>query len=198
MRTVAVDEHRTTRRPMRGGSPSREVTIHVGEIHVSRTPVIVRTLLGSCIAVCLWDGARRIGGMNHFLLPDGDPHHGASARFGGHAMERLIGAMLELGADRRRLVAKIFGGANVLEIPDARPGVPEWNVAFIREFFAREPIPVLAEDLGGSLARVIRFDTTTNRVQVRRVARPRARVLWGQAEGRVSEREPFTPAGPRS
>src|SRR5262245_25355327 len=108
---------------MRGMSRSREVTIHVGEIHVSAAPVIVRTLLGSCVAVCPWDGARRIGGMNHFLLPDGDPHQGAAGRFGGHAMERLIAAMLERGADRRRLVAKIFGGANVLEIPDARPGV---------------------------------------------------------------------------
>ncbi len=182
-------------RPMKNGSQPAvealsEVTIDIGGVHASGEPVIVRTLLGSCIAVCLWDRERSVGGMNHFLLPSGDPMDGDPARFGVHAMDRLIGAMMKLGADRRRFVAKIFGGAHVLNIAESAQGVPQRNIAFIRAFLAHDRIPVAAEDVGGYHPRDVRFYTATNRVRVRRVGAARAQARLTRAGHRADTAGP--------
>ncbi|HCE6098490.1 hypothetical protein ACEPU1_33790 [Pseudomonas aeruginosa] len=83
------------------------------EWRVSSEPVALATVLGSCVAACLYDPTACIGGMNHFMLPDAAPGDG-SARYGAHAMELLINALLKAGALRQRLQAKVFGGGNVL------------------------------------------------------------------------------------
>lgn len=167
-----------------------EVTIYIGGVHASAEPVIVRTLLGSCIAVCLWDRERGIGGMNHFLLPSGDSPEGDPGRFGVHAMDRLIGGMMKLGADRRRIVAKVFGGAHVLDIAESATGVPQRNIAFIRDFLRHDRIPVAAEDVGGHAPRDVRFYTATNRVRVRRVAAVRTQARLVRAEHRAEVAAP--------
>jgi chemotaxis receptor (MCP) glutamine deamidase CheD len=159
-----------------------EVTIYIGGVHASHEPVVVRTLLGSCISVCLWEPDRLIGGMNHFLLPTGDALGGDPARFGVHAMDKLIGVMMRLGADRRRLVAKVFGGAHVLDIGESELGVPQRNIAFIREFLDNDRIPVAAEDVGGSQPRDVRFYTATGKVRMRRVGAARAHTRLARAE----------------
>src|SRR5574337_913202 len=91
----------------------RESVVHIGGVYATREPTILKTVLGSCIAVCLCDPKTGVGGMNHFLLPvrgsEGDAPVDAP-RFGVHAMGLLIGRMLKAGADRRRLEARIFGG----------------------------------------------------------------------------------------
>ena len=89
--------------------------------------------------------------MNHFMLPhgSGDGTEGDLTRFGVHAMDYLIGAMMKLGGDRRRFVAKCFGGAHVLDMQESAAGVPQQNIAFIRSFLADEGFPMLAEDMGG-------------------------------------------------
>jgi chemotaxis receptor (MCP) glutamine deamidase CheD len=93
---------------------TRFVTLTQGEFHASREPVVLSTILGSCVAVCLHDPGTGIGGMNHFLLPDGgDARDATSERYGVNAMEQLINALLRLGARRAGLVAKAFGGANM-------------------------------------------------------------------------------------
>ena len=76
----------------------KEVTLHVGGVHASSEPTLIKTLLGSCVAVCLWDPRVQVGGMNHFLLPDGDPDgpRDEATRFGAHAMDCLVGEMLKL------------------------------------------------------------------------------------------------------
>ena len=105
------------------------------------------TVLGSCVAACLRDPLLRIGGMNHFMLPDGDANDGAPARYGSHAMELLINDLLKRGASRRRLEAKVFGGANVLRGFTSNP-VGSRNADFINHYLDAEGIPVLASDLG--------------------------------------------------
>jgi chemotaxis receptor (MCP) glutamine deamidase CheD len=167
-----------------------EMTIHIGGVHASAEPVIIRTLLGSCIAVCLWDRGRGIGGMNHFLLPSGDSLAGDPGRFGVHAMDRLIGAMMKLGADRRQLVAKVFGGAHVLDIAESDTGVPQRNIAFIRDFLEHDRIPIAAEDVGGHQPRDVRFYTASNRVRVRRVGAVRAQTRLVRAEQRATVAAP--------
>lgn len=126
------------------------------------------TVLGSCVAACLRDPLLRIGGMNHFMLPDGSALDGAPARYGSHAMELLINDLLKRGASRRRLEAKVFGGANVLRGFTSNP-VGSRNAAFINGYLEAEGIPVLASDLGGIHPRKIWFFPDTGRVMLQRL-----------------------------
>ena len=152
----------------------KEVTLHLGDVHVAHEPALVKTLLGSCIAVCLYDPLRRVGGMNHFMLPRGREDDGACPRFGVPAMEALIGALIDLGGSPRRFAAKVFGGAHVLDIEGSAAGVPQQNIAFVRGFLAAGGIPIVAEDVGGNAARHVHFETATGRVFVKRANPERA------------------------
>jgi chemotaxis protein CheD len=122
--------------------------VNIGEVAASRDPLRLETVLGSCISVCLFDPTTMTGGMNHILVPSSHSDCQGTARCGIQAMELLINALMKLGADRRRLVAKAFGGANVL--PYFRtPTVGDLNAKFVRQFLATERIPLLAERMGG-------------------------------------------------
>ena len=169
----------------------KEVTIYVGGVHAAAEPQLVKTLLGSCISVCLFDPVACVGGMNHFMLPDGgdDGGHGDLTRFGVHAMDCLIGQMMKLGGDRRRFIAKCFGGAHVLDMQESAAAVPQQNIAFIRSFLSVEGFPVIAEDVGGYQPRHVRFYTSTGRALVKRVDSAQART-------RLRRQERQRPAAP--
>ncbi|GGH10951.1 chemotaxis protein CheD [Silvibacterium dinghuense] len=139
--------------------------IYIGEVYASSEPLILQTLLGSCVAVCLRDPVSQVGGMNHILLPwsSSEAHE---TRFGVHAMELLINETMKRGALRSRLEAKAFGAANVLHVLQ-RPSVGEMNAAFVREFLATEGIPLLGHRLGGTQALQVSFRTDTGRTLVR-------------------------------
>lgn len=148
------------------------VKILPGQWHAAREGAIT-TVLGSCVSTCLWDPATRIGGMNHFMLP-GDAASSsspwaASARFGVYAMEVLINDMLRLGADRRRMVAKVFGGARLLAGFD-RLDVGAKNSEFVLEFLRVEGIRVAAQDLLDVCPRKVHFVVDTGKVQVKRLS----------------------------
>ena len=121
--------------------------------------------------------------MNHFMLPRGAADDvEASPRFGVHAMDQLIGAIMKVGGDRRRLQAKVFGGAHVLHGSDAGLDVPKQNVDFVRGFLECEGFPVLSTDVGGYLPRHVVFHTATGRAFVKRVLSARARARLVGAE----------------
>jgi chemotaxis protein CheD len=117
--------------------------------------------------------------MNHFLLPQGDPQDAddEATRFGIHAMDRLVGEMLKLGAVPARFVVKVFGGASVLAMPGAAAAIPQANVDFVRGYLAREGLRIAATSVGGTLPRQIRFFTDTGKALVRRIVTPRAQAL---------------------
>ncbi len=175
-------------------SPPKEITLHVGGVHASAEPTIIKTLLGSCVAVCLWDAQAGVGGMNHFLLPAagaGATVEDEPTRFGAHAMDRLVGEMLKLGAAPSRFVVKVFGGASVLPIAGMSVSVPHANIEFVRGYLAREGLAVAATSVGGMLPRQVRFYTESGKVLVRRIVTPSARALIAeeeQAEGRRRHR----------
>ena len=131
-----------------------ETYIGPGEFAVSDEAVVISTLLGSCIAVALFDNIRHAGGLNHFLLPF--PKSGSvfsdSGRYGIHAMELLINDLLKLGVTRQRLRAKAFGGSAMLSYREkAVYNVPKMNIQFIFEFLDLEKIPVDSYCVGGGL-----------------------------------------------
>ena len=149
------------------------VKILPGQYHAARGQGAITTVLGSCVSTCLWDPVERIGGMNHFMLPgdaaSADSPWAASARFGIYAMELLINDMLRLGADRRRMVAKVFGGARLLAGFD-RLDVGAKNSEFVLEFLRVEGIQVLARDLLDVCPRKVHFFVATGKVQVKRLS----------------------------
>jgi chemotaxis protein CheD len=152
-------------------SSKREITIYIGNLHASLEPAVIYTLLGSCVAVCLYDRVARIGGMNHIMLPGKADmrHFDSSARYGINAMELLINRIMALGGNRKRLVAKAFGGAHVL--PDISPenGVGRKNIEFVFEFLKVETIELISHDLGGYEARKVYFHTDTGEVLLKRI-----------------------------
>jgi chemotaxis protein CheD len=159
--------------PNQDGLP--RVAIHIGGLHVSRTPLLIDTVLGSCIAACLYDPVTGIGGMNHFMLPDGsDPDNPVSTRYGVYAMELLINELMKAGAARQRFQAKVFGGGHVLRIRESLEGVPQRNISFVRQFLDTERIPVIKEDLGGYQPRRVLFHTHTGKVLMKRLGQTEA------------------------
>lgn len=131
------------------------VTVLQGQYKVSDDPdVILSTVLGSCVAMCLYDPERGVGGMNHFLLPNGDGSTGNTVKYGTHAVEVLINDLLKSGASKERLKAKLFGGGHLQKNLNDIGGT---NAAFAREFLEDEGIDCVSESLGGVSARRIRF-----------------------------------------
>jgi len=164
------------RAPFADVSDLAKAVIHVGEIFVDHKPTVVQTLLGPCVSVCLIDRTAGIGGMNHILLPGKPDLHSfdASARYGVNAMEMLIGGIQRAGAARRRLKAKVFGGANVLTGLDKTFNPGFRNGTFVMEFLELEKIPVIGHDIGGFNARRIYLRTDTGEVFMKRIPRYQA------------------------
>jgi chemotaxis receptor (MCP) glutamine deamidase CheD len=153
---------------MRAAHCTRTLDVRIGGVAASAKPCIMRTVLGSCVSVCLHDPVTPIGGINHFMLPGEGNEAGLATRFGVHAMELLINAIMKHGGDRRRLTAKVFGGGNVLRGLGS-PTVGELNAAFALEFLATERIAILARRLGGVDAIQLRYHSDTSQTWVRRL-----------------------------
>ena len=142
------------------------IRIHPGELYVSRSDVIITTILGSCVSACMYDPVNKIIGMNHFLLSNKRyaKHipvcQSEAGRYGIHAMELLINKMLQQGARRENLHAKAFGGGSILQQSQGSDNflcVGDVNSRFILEFIKLENIKLQASDLGGNTGRVVHF-----------------------------------------
>ncbi len=141
-------------------TPRRAVYLHPGDLVATNVPSAIKTIHGSCISVCLWDGDRAIGGMNHFVMPGTATSTVHPGRFGSHAIPRLIEAMVEQGARATRLQAKVFGGATMVPGGETRPNhIGAQNVRTATDLLERAGIPVIACDLGGARGRKIVFYT---------------------------------------
>ncbi len=154
------------------------VIIDPGESYVTKKDEIISTLLGSCVAACLYDPVNRVIGMNHFLLAQQHSAHNAAllasegGRYGIHAMELLINQMLRQGAQRIHLKAKAFGGGDVLKLGNELRGgqsIGAVNCEFIKTFLRTEHIPLVASALGGHIGRNIFFLASDFSVYVKRI-----------------------------
>ncbi len=143
-----------------------------GEYYYTCKDMMIVTVLGSCVSACIRDRMTGIGGMNHFMLPDGgsdlDSPVSASMRYGTYAMEVLINDLLKAGARRENLEAKVFGGGNVLRGFIAI-NVGERNAQFVRAFLRAENIRVVAEDLNDIHPRKVYFFPRTGKVLVKKL-----------------------------
>jgi len=149
------------------------VKLLMNEFFVTSEDMVLNTVLGSCVSACIRDAGRGIGGMNHFMLPDGsgDPSRPTSdaMRYGAYAMEVLINELIKRGARRGSLEAKVFGGGAVLKRMTTL-NIGEDNAKFVRRYLALEKIPIIAEDLLGEHPRKVCYMPATGKVMVRKLA----------------------------
>lgn len=146
----------------------RRIVITQGQQEASSDPdLVLTTLLGSCVSVCLWDPLAKAGGLNHILLPSQKSASTQADLAGLNAIELLINAVLKEGAMRERLIAKVFGGARMVaglsDIGDA-------NADFVVRVLEREGIDVAGKSLGGSSARNLMFWPSTGVARLKLVA----------------------------
>ena len=151
------------------GGRSR-IYLHPGELFVSAERSAVSTILGSCVAVCLWDPIAKIGGINHYLLPLWTGQGTVSPRFGNVAVQELVNKLLELGSQKSRLQAKLFGGACVIEAFREREShLGTKNVQTAEELLEQEGIPLVGRDVGGRRGRKLIFHTDNGIAWVRQL-----------------------------
>jgi chemotaxis protein CheD len=177
-------------RPRRNGEASffywdahfgkEAVKVLPGEHFVHDEDVLIMTTLGSCIAACLWDREKRVGGMNHFLLPDGGTGGGdASGRYGSFAMDLLIGELVKRGATRSAMEAKIFGGGAVIGGMNSI-NVGERNTTFVLEYLRTERISVVSKDVLDVYPRKVCFLPSSGKAMVKRLATTNSEALLAQ------------------
>ena len=155
------------------------VMLHPGEHYATTEDAFVSTVLGSCVAVVLFDRELRLSGMNHYMLPGSKAQprpqdREMAGKLGVHAMELLIGALLEKGARREKLEAKVFGGGNVLGIEDVHPGmkgsdIGAANVRFAFSYLKEKNISVVSSDVEGYVARKLFLDPPSGYVYLKRL-----------------------------
>jgi chemotaxis protein CheD len=169
------------------------VKVLPGEFFVHDEDILIMTTLGSCIAACLWDRERRIGGMNHFMLPDGG---GASdgGRYGSFAMELLINEMIKLGATRSTMEAKVFGGGAVISGMNSI-NVGERNTKFVLDYLQTERITVVSKDVLDIHPRKVCFLPASGRAMVKRLASANTEALVAQERAAASRAAPEAAAG---
>lgn len=141
----------------------RRVHVVQGEFYVSREPdVVITTILGSCVAACIRDPFAGVGGMNHFLLPGERDDTADAQRYGAYAMELLVNSLLQQGADRRRMEAKLFGGGRIAK---GFSDIGGMNAAFAEDYLAKEGISYAGGSLGGDQARRIQYWPVSGRAR---------------------------------
>ena len=155
------------------------VKVLPGEYFVHDEDILITTTLGSCIAACLWDRERRIGGMNHFMLPDNGGDGSDSGRYGSFAMELLINELMKRGASRLTLEAKVFGGGAVIAGMNSL-NVGERNTRFVIDYLQTERIPIVSRDVMEIYPRKVCFLPASGKAMVKRLAPTHTDALLAQ------------------
>ena len=139
--------------------------LYPGAIYVSPEPSMITTILGSCVAICLYDPILQVGGMNHFMLPLWNGQGLASPRYGNIAIEKLIRNLEAMGSVKSNLKAKVFGGAEIIATNISHFMIGERNIKLGKEILHEEEIPIISSSTGGKLGRKIIFNTQTGEVR---------------------------------
>jgi chemotaxis protein CheD len=145
--------------------------IHVGQIHIDVAPKAISTVLGSCVAVCLYDPVLGIGGMNHYLLPFWNKNGLQTPKFGNIAIPKLIESMMAKGASSKTIEAKIFGGAMMNPGVNEAMMIGQKNILVAREILSEYQIAIVSEDVGGQNGRKIQFDLERGKVLMKYTSR---------------------------
>lgn len=145
--------------------------LYPSTLYASNSPSQVTTILGSCVAICLFDPVLKIGGINHYMLPLWNGNGLASPKYGNIATEKLYEKMIQMGSKQSNIVAKVFGGGEVIDTTIKQFNIGERNIVIAFEMLERFKIPVVAKSVGGKLGRRIEYNTNTGEVKHRFIER---------------------------
>ncbi len=148
----------------------RKPILHLksGELKVTQNGEVLGTVLGSCVAVCIFDNQKKIGGMNHYLLPESNPSASIShpLNFGDTSLTAMLKRFKELGSHPLHLQAKIVGGAR-MKTDSQGPTVGERNIQIAKDLLQKFAIPIVAESIGGNCGRTIEFYSSTGELRLK-------------------------------
>ncbi len=156
--------------------------LYAGDVFATATPTEVSTVLGSCVAVCLWDPARGIGGINHYVSPLWDAEDPGSNKYAETSIHNLISKMLSLGANKEKLVCNVFGGGRVI---DLHMDVGAENIRAAEETLKDKGIRVMKWNVGDDHGRKLLFNTCTGEIKLYRI-----RSLSEQLSGKHLQQNP--------
>jgi chemotaxis protein CheD len=139
--------------------------LYPSTLFASRESVLVNTILGSCVAVCFYDTFLKYGGINHYMLPLWNGQGLASPKYGNIAIGKLLEKMVASGSTQRNLIAKVFGGANVIETNNAHFMIGERNISIAFDILNELKIKVVSQSVGGNQGRKIQFNTLTGEIR---------------------------------
>ena len=143
--------------------------LYPSTLFVSQVPFNIHTLLGSCIAVCLFDPLLKCGGMNHYMVPFWNGEGLESPRYGNIAIEMLAGKMAHLGSQNRNMIAKVFGGGSV--IGETTINIGERNIQVAETVLKKLNVRIVATSVGGDQGRKIVFNTSTGEVLMKYISK---------------------------
>lgn len=135
--------------------------LYPGKMAAFKEETVISTLLGSCVAVAIHDPTTKIGGLNHYLLADAGPDERANMRYGSHAIPHLVEECVRLGANRNKLQAKVYGGANVISVAQLGDGIGKRNIELAERLLRELGIPIVEKNVAGEVARTIKVNTAT-------------------------------------
>ncbi len=145
--------------------------LYPSTLFFSREPFIVNTILGSCVSLCLYDPINRTGGINHYMLPFWNGEGLASPKYGNIAIEKLLEKMLQTGSKKNNLIAKVFGGAEVIDTKISQFHIGERNIEIAQRVLKDLNIQISGQSLGGKNGRKIQFNTETGAVLQKMISR---------------------------
>jgi chemotaxis protein CheD len=149
------------------------INVGIADLKISFSPNILRTILGSCVGICIYDAKKKIGGMAHIMLPSAKKMGGNLKKYSETAIPLLINDMVEAGADRKNMTAKIAGGATMFKhVESSLMGeIGRNNIKSVKNILAENNIEVIAEDVGEDYGRTIDFYLETGELKVKTIGK---------------------------
>jgi len=154
---------------VRSQNGTKGIYLHAGQLHVATEPTEITTVLGSCVAVCVWDAVAQVGGMCHFMLPDAIGGKADSARFAKYALPELVDRIVAKGGLRHRIQARVYGGGTMLNTATSENDLGSKNVKAATEWLESARVPVIEQEVRGNHGRRVVFRTNDGSATVRRV-----------------------------
>lgn len=149
------------------------INVGIADYTVAASPDILRTILGSCVGICLYDAEKKIGGMSHIMLPKIKDNSKSIKKYADSAIPTMLEDMLGKGADRSRVTAKIIGGARMFNVSEnsVMGEIGTNNIVKVKEVLQRLEISIVGEDTGGNFGRTIDFYLNSGNVKIKSMGR---------------------------
>jgi chemotaxis protein CheD len=149
------------------------INVGIADMGVAGTPNTLRTILGSCVGICIYDPKSKIGGLSHIMLPSSKKPSSNLRKYADTAIPLMIDEMIKMGADRNRMVAKLAGGATMFKHSDnsLMGEIGKNNISSVKEILNSLKIPILSEEVGGDYGRTIDFFLETGELKIKTIGR---------------------------